>query len=154
MIYTIGPIVNLLALVIHCSWFGSILQIDNSYLLYSIQTVVSQCYNIVEIETYAWPWCMISTIYSYNKSYLMHDQLVTYSRNYKWSLCATLNFVNCTIANFYFFLYIKHDCQLSGSYNLYSIAQTIRSQFLDDVGQLQDTCKLTKLSFMNSVRNS
>ena len=50
MIKTIGPIVNL-ALVIHCSWFGYILQIDNSYLLKSIQTVVSQYYNIVVNET-------------------------------------------------------------------------------------------------------
>ena len=40
------------ALVIHCSWFGYILQIDNSYLLKSIQTVVSQYYNIVVNETH------------------------------------------------------------------------------------------------------
>ena len=49
------------ALVIHCSWFGYILQIDNSYLLKSIQTVVSQYYNIVVNETRD----------QYNKSYLM-----------------------------------------------------------------------------------
>ena len=35
----------------HCSWFGYILQIDNSYLLKSIQTVVSQYYNILVNET-------------------------------------------------------------------------------------------------------